>query len=120
MILMRLRRWKWRLSYLTSSLHDHRPGMQGWMPLAESVAEPIGVVAAVAEQPLRFWQVVQQRCRAGVVTDLPGGHEEAQTGARSRRRQHGAWCSCRLWCGRSGGQDPFLIRRLEAVRRAFR
>ena len=47
----------------------------------EGVPESIGVVAAVAEQPLRLWQVVQQRCRTSVIADLPGRHEEAQGAA---------------------------------------
>jgi len=46
-----------------------RSSAPGWIDALglESVPERIGVVAAVAEQPLRFWQVVQQRCRAASV-----------------------------------------------------
>jgi hypothetical protein len=47
----------------------------------KSIPEPIGVVAAVVEQPLHFWQVVQHRCCANVVAVLFGGHEEAQGAA---------------------------------------
>ena len=65
----------------------------------ECVPEPVGVVAAVPEQPLRLRHVIEQRCRAGVVADVARGHEEAQGGGRSHRRWRGAWCSCRLWSG---------------------
>ena len=37
----------------------------------ESVPEPVGVAAAVAQQPLRLGQVVQERCCSYVVADLP-------------------------------------------------
>src|SRR3546814_10406543 len=43
----------------------------------QRIPEPVGVIAAVAEQPLRLWEIVQQRGCTGVVADLPGGHEEA-------------------------------------------
>ena len=100
--------------------------MQGWMPLAldalgqEGVPEPVGVVAAVAEQPLRLWQLVQQRCRAGVVAHLAGGHEEAQgaavrVGDGMQLRIHAA-----LGAADQAAKVPLLTRRLEAVRCAFR
>src|SRR3546814_589837 len=47
----------------------------------QRIPEPVGVIAAVAEQPLRLWEIVQQRGCTGVVADLPGGHEEAQGAA---------------------------------------
>ena len=89
------------------------------MPLGlESVPEPIGIVAAVADQLLRLRQAFQQRCRAGVVADLPGGHEEAQGApvcVGDGMKLHAAF----------GAPDqmaavPFFTRRLEAVRCALR
>ena len=44
----------------------------------QRIPEPIGVIAAIAEQPLCLWQLIEQGCRAGIVADLPGGHKEAQ------------------------------------------
>lgn len=73
----------------------------------ESVPEPVGIVAAVAEQPLGSWQIVQQRCRAGLVADLPSGHEEARRRPLASARGW-ALCSGRLWCDRSGVPDPLF------------
>src|SRR3546814_2869080 len=42
----------------------------------QRIPEPVGVIAAVAEQPLRLWEIVQQRGCTGVVADLPGSSEE--------------------------------------------
>lgn len=91
--------------------------MQGLDALGvESVSEPSGVVAAVAEQPLRFWQVVQQRCHAGVVADLPGGHEETQGAAV--RVSDGMELGVHAAFGAydQAAEIPFFTRRLDAVR----
>jgi hypothetical protein len=82
--------------------------------------EPVCVVAAVAKQPLRFRQIIEQRCSAGVVADLARGHEEAQgtpplIGESMKLRVQTAF----------GASDqppkiPFFTRRLDAVRCAFR
>jgi hypothetical protein len=45
--------------------------------------EPISVMAAVGQQPLRLWQAAQQRRHAGAVADLARRHEEADRAARS-------------------------------------
>jgi len=47
----------------------------------QSVPEPVGIIAAVTEQPLRFWHLVQQGRRAGIIADLARGHEEAERAA---------------------------------------
>src|SRR5690606_16508734 len=39
-------------------------------------SEPIGIIAPVSKQPPCLRQAAQQRRRAGVITDLAGGHEE--------------------------------------------
>ena len=44
----------------------------------QGVPDPVGIVAAVTEKPLCFWQIIEQRCRAGVVAHLSSGHEEAR------------------------------------------
>ena len=86
----------------------------------EGIPEPVGVIASVAEQPLRLGQVVEQRCGSGVVADLARGHEEAQGAAvriadGKELRVHAAF----------GAPDqaleiPFFTRRLDPVRCAFR
>ncbi len=86
----------------------------------ESVPEPIGVVAAVAEQLLCVWQVIQQGSRAGVVADLARGHEEVQgaairVGDGMELRVHAAFGASDQAAG-----IPFLGRCLDAVRCAFR
>lgn len=47
-------------------------------PGLDGVPETVGVVAAIAEQPLRLWQVVGECNRLGLFVDLACGHEEAQ------------------------------------------
>ena len=86
----------------------------------EGIPEPVGIVAAVAEQPLRLGQVVQQRCRAGVVADLPSGHEEAQgapvgIGYGMELGVHTAFGATN-----QATEAPLFTRRLDAVRCAFR
>src|SRR3546814_13621137 len=48
----------------------------------QRLPEPVGVIAAVAEQPLRLWEIVQQRGCTGVVADLPGRSEERRVGKK--------------------------------------
>ena len=121
MISMRLRRLYRRLSYLTGSLRDRRPGMQGSMPLAcKRVPEPVGVVAAVAEQPLRLGQIVQQGCRAGIVADLACGHEEAQGAAVGIADGMKLGVHPAFGAADQAAKTPFLTRRLDAVRCALR
>ena len=35
-------------------------------------------IAVIGERPQRLGQSVQQRCNAGIITDLTSGHEEAE------------------------------------------
>ena len=78
------------------------------------------VVAAVAEQPLRFRQFGKQRCRTGVVADPPGHHEEAQgaavgIGNGMEFRIHAA-----LGASDQAPEIPLFTARLDAVRCAFK
>jgi len=86
----------------------------------QSLSEPVGVIAAVTQQPFRFGQVVQQSRSSGVVADLPGGHEEAERAAVGvgdgvKLGVHAALCAAD-----QAPEIPFLTRRLEAVRCAFK
>ncbi len=82
----------------------------------ESVSEPIGVVAAVAEKPLRLGQVVEQRRRTCVVADLAGGHEEAQRAAVRVGDGMQLGVHAALGAPDQAAGTPFFTRRLEAVR----
>ena len=68
------------------------------MRLRQGVFEPVNVVAAIIEQPLGFRQIVQRSCSAGVIADLPSGHEEAERAAVGSPRRH--------WCGRCCARIP--------------
>jgi hypothetical protein len=124
MMLMRLRRLYRRLSYLTGSLRDLRSGMYGWMPLASGASLN---QAASYPRPLCFRQIVDQRCCAGVVADLPRGHEKAHRppvriadGVQPSTGSAEPWCPYRLWRDRSAALGPLSTSRLDAVRCAFR
>ena len=43
----------------------------------QRIAEPVGVIAPIAQQPLCFGQSILQQRRCGVIADLPCRHEEA-------------------------------------------
>ncbi len=86
----------------------------------ERVPEPVGVVAAVTEQPLRLGQVVEQGCRTGVVADLACGHEEAQGAAVIVGDGMELGVRAAFGAAYQATEIPFLNRRLEAVRCAFR
>jgi len=42
----------------------------------QGIPEPVGVVTAVAEQPLRLGHIVEQCGRTGVVADLSSGQKK--------------------------------------------
>lgn len=75
MISMRLQLLYRRLSYLTVFLREFLPGIQGVVPfLLQSIAERVGMIAPVAQQPICFGQAIQQGFRSGVIADLPRRH----------------------------------------------
>lgn len=47
----------------------------------QGTPEPVGIIGAIAKQPLRLEQVFQQGFRASLVADLRGGHEQAERAA---------------------------------------
>lgn len=78
MISIRLRGLYRRLSYLMEMRRDCRPGMRGLWLFLQSIPEAGGVIAVVAQQPLRLGQTGQQCGSAGLVADLARAHEEAE------------------------------------------
>ena len=88
--------------------------------VSQGLPEPVRVIAAIAEQPLRLGQVVQQRCRARVVADLPGGHEEAQWAAVRVGDSMELGVHAAFGAADQAPEIPFFNRRLDAVRCAFR
>jgi len=113
MISARLRRRHCRLPYLTGSFATR---VEGWMPVAwRAPPEPICAVAAVPSGHGADWQVVQQRCRVGVVSDLPGGHEEAQGAAVRAADGMGLRLNAAFGASDQAAEIPFLTRRLDVV-----
>ena len=46
--------------------------------LPERISEPISVIAAVGQHPLRVWQIIEQSRYTGVIPDLTCSDEAAQ------------------------------------------
>jgi putative NADH-flavin reductase len=60
-----------RLSYLTGSAWDLRPGMRRLDALLlQRIPEPFGVIASVCQHPLCLGQILERSGRAGVIADL--------------------------------------------------
>jgi hypothetical protein len=60
MISIRLRRLYRRLSYLTGWSRDFPTRDARFDTLRlQGISKPVGVVAPVAQEPARFWQIVQ-------------------------------------------------------------
>ena len=90
-------------------------------PVQQGLAEPVGIIASVRDQPVGPWQSVEQGKRAGVVADLARGQEEpdgpsipvgdgVELGVEPALRA----------ADETPTRPPFFDRRLEAVRCAFR
>lgn len=88
------------------------------------ISEPVGIIAAVGEQPFCRWQAIQQGRSTRVVADLACGHEEAdrtsigigngvQFGVHAALGPADQTTPLIAW-------PPFFDRRLVAVRCAFR
>ncbi len=114
-----------------------RPEMHGRIPLSFNASrnqsalagslEPValtGSITPVRDHPLGSRQTAQQGRSSGVVADLPCGHEELQgtsfcvgdgmlLGVQSALRSANQTPALIAWL-------PFFVRRLEAVRCAFR
>lgn len=86
----------------------------------QSAPEPIGVIATIATQRLCLWKIVQRRGCTGIVADLSRSREEAERSSVRicDRVQLGIHAAFRA--ANKAPEIPFLIRRLDAVRRAFR
>ncbi len=77
MISMRLRRLYRRLSYLTEGLAFLPAWDAGAYPIVfQRFSEPVGVIAAIPEQPIDIGQAAQQRSGHDVVADLSCGYEQ--------------------------------------------
>ena len=86
----------------------------------QSVPELIGIIAAVAEQPLRPWHLVQQGRRAGMIGDLACGHEDAERAAVGIADGVQLGINPAFGAADQAAETPFLTRRLDAVRCALR
>lgn len=55
------------------------PGDAGAYPfILQRFSEPIGVIAAIPDQPVDFWEAAEQRPCAGVVANLAGRKEQVE------------------------------------------
>jgi len=107
---------------VSDGLEPRPPTWDAWLDALglRGIPEPVGVVTAVAEQPSRLGQIVEQCGHTGVVADLSGGHEEAErtavcVGQAMELRVHATFGATN-----QAPEIPFLTRRLDAVRCAFR
>lgn len=97
-----------------------RPSLLVQVRRVKSRAEPVGIIAVVGQQPLRFGKFVEQRRSTGIIADLPSGHEEADRATiriahGMQLGVHAAFCAAD-----QTGRASFFARRREAVRGALR
>ena len=83
-------------------------------------SEPVGVIAAISEQPVDFWEAAEQRPRADVVADLTNGDEQVERAplAVADGVQFGVHAA--FGSANQTTAPPFLAAMLVAVRCAFR
>ena len=46
-------------------------------PTYKGFVEPIGIIPAISEKPVGFWQAVHQGRSASIIAHLAGGYEQA-------------------------------------------
>ena len=96
-------------------------GDAGSYPLVlQRFPEPVGVIAAIPEQPIDLWEAAEQRPRSDVVADLSCGDEQVERAALAvtdgmQLRVHAA-----LGSADEASTPPFFAAKLVAVRCAFR
>ncbi|MPL96457.1 hypothetical protein SDC9_42638 [bioreactor metagenome] len=83
-------------------------------------SEPVSVIASVGEQPPRLRQAAQQRRRASIIADLPGGHVEPDRPPLRIRDSVQLGVHATFGSSDLARSPPFLTRRLDAVRCALR
>ena len=89
-------------------------------PCLQRFPEPVGVIAAIPEQPIDLWEAAEQRPRSDVVADLSCGDEQVEWSALAvtdgmQLRVHAA-----LGSADEASTPPFFAAKLVAVRCAFR
>lgn len=93
----------------------------GSYPLVlQGFSEPVGIVIPISEQPPRGGLVTQKGRRAGVVADLTRRHEEPDRAAACVGQSVQLGVHPDLSSTNQAPASPFLLRRFEAVRCAFR
>ena len=88
--------------------------------LLQSIAEPVGIIATISEQPLGFGKLVEQSGGTDIIADLACGHEEAERAPL--RIRHGMKFGVHAAFGAAdqASRIPFFTARLDAVRCAFK
>ncbi len=104
----------WRLALISA-------GDAGAYPFVlQRFPKPVRVIAAIPEQPFDLWQAAEQRPRAYVVTDLPGGDEQVDRSPLAVA-DGVKFCVHAALCSTDQATAPtFLAAMLVAVRWAFR
>ena len=86
----------------------------------QRISEPIGIIAAIPEQPLNPRQAAQQGRRADVIADLSGGDEETERAPVAVADCVQLGVHAALGAANQATAPPFLTPRLDAVRWALR
>ena len=91
----------------------------GYAARRQGVAEPVGVIAPVAQQNFRFWQGLDHQSRAFVVAHLPFAEQHHQGAASFVADCMKLGVQAALGAPDTSGNSPFFSR-LAAVRCALR
>ena len=84
------------------------------------MSEPIGIITPISQQEFRFRKRAEQCCSPGVIADLTRAEEEAQRLAIAIGQGMKLRVEAALRAADQALAPPFLSRRLDAVRWAFR
>ena len=91
------------------------------MPLFfERISEPVSIIATICQQIISFRKRAQQSGRSGVIADLTRAEEEAQRLAIAIGQGMKLRVEATFRAADQALAPPFLSRRLDAVRWAFR
>ena len=84
------------------------------------MSEPIGIITPISQQEFRFRKRAEHCCSPGVIADLTRAEEEAQGPTIAIGQGMKLRVEAALRAADQALAPPFLSRRLDAVRWAFR
>ncbi len=95
--------------------------MQARIPFVlQRFSEPVGIIAAIPEQPFGIWKAAEQRPRADVVAHLTGSDEQVERASLAIADGVQFGIHAALGATNQATAPPFLAAMLVAVRCAFR